>query len=123
MVNILPTNGNGSGDQHPQPPLPVEVEEPLHGKLACVGPRHGGGLPCGQDADGPDVEGGRAELAAEEEAALVDVRAHRLVVGGELVGVDAALRDARVVDVVVGLAVQALGEDAYLWWGSDHYTG
>ena len=69
---------------------------------------------CGQDADGPDVEGGRAELAAEEEAAPVDVRAHRLVVGGELVGVDAALGDARVVDVVVGLAVEALGEDAYL---------
>ena len=45
---------------------------------------------------------------------LVAVYAHRLVVGGELVCVDAALRDARLVNVVVGLAVQALGEHRHL---------
>ena len=45
---------------------------------------------------------------------LIDVCAHRLVVGGELVGVDAALRHARLVNVVVGLAVQALGEHRHL---------
>ena len=45
---------------------------------------------------------------------LVAVYAHRLVVGGELVCVDAALGDARLVHVVVGLAVQALGEHRHL---------
>ena len=45
---------------------------------------------------------------------LVDVSAHCLVVGGELVGVDAALLHAGLVHVVVGLAVQALGEHRHL---------
>ena len=39
---------------------------------------------------------------------------HRLVVGWELVRVAAALGDAGLVDVVVGLAVQALGEHGHL---------
>ena len=39
-------------------------------------PCHGGWLSGGEDADGPDVEGGRPELAAQEEPAPVDVCAH-----------------------------------------------
>ena len=36
-----------------------------------------------QDADGPDVHGGRAVLTAQEDPALVDVGGHRLIVRGE----------------------------------------
>lgn len=40
----------------------------LHDELARVGARHGGALPGRQDPDGPDVEGSRAEVTAQDNA-------------------------------------------------------
>ena len=57
----------------------------LHGELPRVGAGHGGGLARGEHAHGPDVHGGLAVLAAQEDAALVQVRGHRAVVRREVV--------------------------------------
>lgn len=67
------SHGDHSSDQHPLPSLPLEVEKSLHGKLARVGASHGRRLARSQDPDRPDVGAGRAERAAKEHPALVQV--------------------------------------------------
>ena len=57
----------------------------LHGELPGVCAGHGRCLAGGEDAHGPDVHGGLAVLAAQEDAALVQVRGHRAVVRREVV--------------------------------------
>ena len=60
--------------------LPRPSDTDLHDELSRVGAGHGAALSGGQDAHRPDVEARHAELAAQEDAALEQVRVHQLCV-------------------------------------------
>mmetsp|Transcript_383 Transcript_383/g.1019 ORF Transcript_383/g.1019 Transcript_383/m.1019 type:complete len:275 (-) Transcript_383:453-1277(-) len=55
-------DGQRASEQDLEPGLQVELPEAAHYELPRVGPRHGGALPRGEDANGPNVQRRVAKL-------------------------------------------------------------
>jgi hypothetical protein len=106
-------DGDDPGEENALPAGPLQVEETLHGELARVRPGHRRALTRGEDPHGPDVHGGEAVGATQEDPAFVEVRVDVLVVFGEDRSVHRRMVQAQVVHLFVGLVEEPVRENRH----------
>lgn len=66
-------HGNASSEENALPASPSQIQESLHGELACIGACHGGALSGCEDSHRPYVGCCYAKGATKEDSSFVDV--------------------------------------------------